>query len=78
MADYYIVGSDQVWNEEITGDYQFSYYFDFVPDGKKIISYATSFGKNELTIDSKNITLIENLLRRFHCNYPFAKKVVSK
>lgn len=39
--DYYIVGSDQVWNSKC---FEFSpvYYLDFVKDKKKCISYAAS------------------------------------
>lgn len=37
-ADIYICGSDQIWG----GDEM--YYLPFVPDGKKIIAYAPSFG----------------------------------
>jgi hypothetical protein len=65
MADYYIVGSDQVWNPEITQEYQLSYFFDFVPEGKKIISYAASFGKSELIIEDKDRVTIQKLLHRF-------------
>lgn len=44
-ADYYIVGSDQVWNREITGDLSLNYFFNFVNDNTKRISLASSFGK---------------------------------
>lgn len=51
-CDVIIVGSDQVWNFNITG------YDDFwiLPrmDFKKLCSYAASFGKNKLTDQEKN------------------------
>lgn len=65
IADYYIVGSDQVWNTEITNEYQLSYFFDFVPEGKRLISYAASFGKSELIIEDKDRDTIQKLLHRF-------------
>ena len=41
--DYFITGSDQVWNLNIThGDWH--YFLDFVKEEKKILSYAPSFG----------------------------------
>jgi hypothetical protein len=42
--DIYIVGSDQVWNPDLTGDKALHYFFNFLPDGAKRISYAASFG----------------------------------
>lgn len=41
-ADYYISGSDQIWNVRAM-DFLPSYYLNFVKSGKKI-SYAASFG----------------------------------
>ena len=46
-ADIYISGSDQVWNEEITGEIEYYYGSEF--DKYKVISYAGSFGTSELT-----------------------------
>ncbi len=42
--DVYISGSDQIWNPDIFL-YDTSYFFDFLPDDCKRISYASSFGK---------------------------------
>lgn len=48
-ADVYIVGSDQVWNPEITNVFDPRvYFFGYAKEGKKI-AYAASFGKNEWT-----------------------------
>lgn len=52
--DYIIVGSDQVWNPNITGG-DLSYFLNFCEDYKKI-SYAASFGVNELNFEFKAIT----------------------
>lgn len=62
-ADAYIVGSDQVWNPDITRESSPLYFLDFVPQGCKKISYASSFGEAEWKGDS-NITEIakRNLL----------------
>lgn len=44
QADVYITGSDQVWNSFYNRGIDKSYYLDFVPEGKKRISYAASIG----------------------------------
>lgn len=43
IYDYYITGSDQVWNPR-NNNKDFTYWLAFVPEGKKRISYAPSFG----------------------------------
>lgn len=45
--DFLICGSDQVWNPNITGE-DLNYFFSFCDDNSKKISYAASFGVNEL------------------------------
>ena len=47
-ADLYMVGSDQVWNSEWNEKIEYPFFLDFVPDDKKRISYAASFGKKSL------------------------------
>jgi len=44
-SDYTIVGSDQVWNKDITKERALSYFLDFVPQSSKRIAFASSFGK---------------------------------
>jgi hypothetical protein len=45
VADLYIVGSDQVWNPNITKDTNpHVYFFSWLPETAKRISYAASFG----------------------------------
>ena len=47
-CDYTIIGSDQVWNPDITYPLQgYAYFLDFVADGSKKIALASSFGKSE-------------------------------
>ena len=66
--DYFIVGSDQIWNYSITNN-DSTYMLDFV-DGDKKIAYAASFGISEIPIclnewyknllkDFKNISVRE-------------------
>ncbi len=43
-ADYTIVGSDQVWNSDITTIIKLSYFLDFAKNTKRL-SYSSSFGK---------------------------------
>lgn len=45
--DIYMVGSDQVWNPGIYSSLE-PYLLTFVPEGKKRIAYASSFGVSEL------------------------------
>ena len=48
-ADVFVVGSDQIWNTEITNIFDPRvYFFGYVKEGKKI-AYAASFGKDEWT-----------------------------
>lgn len=47
MSDYYVVGSDQVWNPELTGNANV-YLLSFAKN-KKRIAYAASFGKPVLS-----------------------------
>lgn len=48
--DATICGSDQVWNPDIT-NYDLSYFLDFCGPGTRRISYAPSFGVEELSGD---------------------------
>ncbi|MBT2572026.1 polysaccharide pyruvyl transferase family protein [Planococcus sp. ISL-110] len=47
----YVVGSDQIWNTQITNNSQ-TFYLNFV-DNKRKIAYAGSFGKTELSLEEK-------------------------
>lgn len=50
--DIYITGSDQVWNENKIYDDN-SFFCDFAPKGKKIISFGASVTTNTLTVEYK-------------------------
>lgn len=43
-ADYYVTGSDQVWGKIACGEYDSSYFLDFVQDDKKKLAFASSMG----------------------------------
>ncbi len=46
--DYFICGSDQIWNATMIR-FDSSYFLDFVSHEDKKIAYAASFGRNSLT-----------------------------
>ena len=46
--EVFIVGSDQVWNIELSG-YDSTYFLDFVENDRKRISYAASIGKEYIS-----------------------------
>lgn len=59
--DVIIVGSDQIWNPEITnGRLDQFYTLDFESDRIRKISYAASFSQNHIT-QSDTFTLVERL-----------------
>lgn len=67
-ADYYIVGSDQVWNPAISKDLMFAYFLDFGDDNVKRISYASSFGIDKWNLKNKKVTeRVKECLSRFDC-----------
>lgn len=51
--DYYLVGSDQVWNEYNNGG-DLNYLLDFVHNKKRTLSYASSFGATHISNDRKS------------------------
>lgn len=60
--DTFIVGSDQVWNfwnEKV----DYTYFLDFVESGKKKISYAASFGQEQVPDIHKD--KVTELLKKF-------------
>lgn len=59
--DYYISGSDQLWNTTAP-DFSWAYYLPFVKSGKKI-SYAASFGS--VGINEKDKSRILNLISNY-------------
>lgn len=63
-VDLCIVGSDQVWNPDITGKYAFHYFFDFLPKDMPRIAYAASFG-NEQWEYKESQQRVESYLKKF-------------
>lgn len=47
-ADLYIAGSDQIWNPLFRNGKDPAFFLDFVPEGKRRISYAASFAVEKL------------------------------
>ena len=64
-ADYYVVGSDQVWNKDITKPFYLDYFLRFVPDGIKRVALSSSFGKTDFDDDEAEINDIKNELLKF-------------
>lgn len=62
-ADIYCTGSDQTWNTVCQGEIPKAFFLDFVPEGKKKISFAASFGINELP--EGDISEIKDLLNQY-------------
>ena len=60
QADLYLAGSDQIWNPDICDP---DFFLDFVPEGKKRISYAASMGKTRIPPESKK--KIQQYINRF-------------
>lgn len=63
-ADYTVVGSDQVWNSDITTKIKLSYFLDFAKKTKRL-SYASSFGKYEWEEDKEYTTKVKSELTDF-------------
>ena len=64
ISDYDVVGSDQVWNREITAPIELSFYLDF-DDCPKKVSLASSFGKSSWTEDASYTTKVLSCLKKF-------------
>lgn len=65
--ELFISGSDQIWNKYFTfqgeGKPTFTYFLDFVPEGRKKISYATSLGFCQT--DGKYNSLVKGWLEKY-------------
>lgn len=62
--DYYISGSDQLWNLQAK-DFDWSYYLEFVKIGKKI-SYSASFGPKVQTWNSEDKERVKKDLYQYN------------
>ena len=63
IADYYITGSDQVWNSKHNEGFNDRYYFAQTPDNAVRISFASSIGETELS--DEHTARITYLLSRY-------------
>ena len=63
--DYYLIGSDQVWNTVGTGVIDPAYFLSFVPDDKKKIAYAGCFGTKTVRDEDRD-NIIKWLKRYDH------------
>ena len=64
--DTVVVGSDQVWNPDLTREAWKSYFLEGVPETVRACSYAASFGEGAQRNFAPEIqTAMERLLRRF-------------
>lgn len=63
-SDYTIVGSDQVWNGDITGPIQMSYFLNFEKNAKKL-SFASSFGKFQWEENETITNEVKSNLKQF-------------
>lgn len=66
-ADCYIVGSDQVWNPNISKDLALAYFLDFGPDSIRRISYASSIGLSDWPIEDRKVNAV--IKTRLHSFY---------
>jgi len=74
--DIFVCGSDQIWNPIWTDN---SYYLDFVPSNKIKISYAASFGVNQLSpLESKDISKIINRIDRISVRESEGKEILKE
>lgn len=74
-ADYYVTGSDQVWNSVYNQGIDKHYYLDKIPENKKRIAYAASFGREELP--ENELLEVQNLLNKYSAISVREKSAVS-
>lgn len=63
-ADLYIAGSDQIWNPLFRNGKDPAFFLDFVPEGKRRISYAASFAVE--TLEKQDANRMKPWLEKFH------------
>lgn len=77
-ADYYVVGSDQVWNTGWNGGIIPAFYLSFIPSDKPKFSFSSSFGMSELP--ATEVTEVSEYLEKFDSlsvREPSAVKIVQ-
>lgn len=63
-SDYTIVGSDQVWNGDITKPLDLAYFLNFVKKGEKV-AFSSSFGKFKWESTDEYTQKVKHLLKDF-------------
>lgn len=56
-ADFYCCGSDQIWNNYYTGDFDDAFYLNFLTDKDKCFSLASSFGRSNFDTEEEKYIL---------------------
>jgi len=64
-ADMYIAGSDQIWNTIFQNGKDPAFYLDFVPEGKRRISYAASFATEKIIEDYEDF--VKGMVNKIDC-----------
>lgn len=65
QADMYLVGSDQVWNYDITKEKAEVYFLNFGSNNIKRVSFASSFGKNQWNAPSYITEIAQRMFPQF-------------
>lgn len=81
ICDFYITGSDQVWNPDFlwNGYVDLPYYLSFVNDDNRKISYASSFGKNSLSvIENEQASMYLKKYKAISVREESGKQIVEK
>lgn len=63
IVDYYCTGSDQVWNNYYTKQFEEAFFLDFATDNKLCFSYSSSFGKSKF--NNKELKEIDKKLKKY-------------
>lgn len=66
ICDSFLVGSDQLWNVNLSRPYKRTYFLDFADSVHKKISYGTSFGKPYKGTWGERETMIRDLNKFDH------------
>lgn len=78
-ADVYMVGSDQVWNPEITKDFLNVYFLDFGGDDKRRISFASSFGTEHWKCGhTAEVASLLNRFERISCREVSGNRILKE
>lgn len=67
IADIYIVGSDQVWNEEITKEKAAAYFLDFGKKSTRRVSFSSSLGVSHWNGTLELTQIASKRLKEFYC-----------